>query len=56
MFLGYDNQDPLGGITSNNDYTYRARVNGDVNIDGSLFINGDAVINYDDVADYRYFD
>lgn len=53
MFVGISNQDSLTTLNPQNDYSFRMRVEGDMNVSGDLYVNSDIVIDYDPVADTR---
>lgn len=52
-FIGYSNLDNIGTLTPQNDYTYKLRIDGNVNISQDLYINSDPVISYDSNTDTR---
>lgn len=54
LFLGYSNLDALGGITNNNDYSSRLKINGNLSLNGNLVINDLNYITYDSVNDITY--
>jgi hypothetical protein len=54
LFLGYSNLDALGGITNNNDYSSRLKINGNLSLNGNLVINDLNYITYDAINDITY--